>query len=425
MFMPKEADPLDTILIVDDEEPVRQTFHEWLEGAGFPCRILAAADAEAALVQANCHIIDLAILDWNLGAGNDGLRLLEDLYVFNPDVVAILVTGFAHQATPLDAMRMGVRDYLDKNQDLDRDSFLVAVTRQLERIRPAKRERWLHRSLAAFREAVEKILPLVQSAAALNDPVPLSQAIHSLLQFLVRMTGASDAVLVVRSYSEDRSQAEIYQAYGLDGSDLGASLVPFARSLAGSVVSIQEPCVMSPLTAAGAVELQTFEHGRQSLLAAPVPVGPGTQVVLELFDKQTGNAPRSFTAEDQRTIAAGAEFGGEMLRQALAERQTHRVLFDAVEAALGASDAVTESLRIHVNQRTEEPPPPAVLDSLREGLRTGAIASAAPDETLQLAEAVRVLAIKHGPAALQYCVRLVQSVRELLDRVTDPGENRP
>ena len=32
-----------------------------------------------------------------------------------------MITGFAHQATPLDAMRMGVRDYLDKNQDLDRD----------------------------------------------------------------------------------------------------------------------------------------------------------------------------------------------------------------------------------------------------------------------------------------------------------------
>ena len=115
----------ETILIVDDEEPVRQTFREWLEGADLDCLILSAADAEAALVQANQHTIDLAILDWNLGAGNDGLQLLEDLYLFNPDVVAIMVTGFAHQATPLDAMRMGVRDYLDKNQDLNRATFLA------------------------------------------------------------------------------------------------------------------------------------------------------------------------------------------------------------------------------------------------------------------------------------------------------------
>src|SRR5262245_25313700 len=141
----------DTVLIVDDEESVRQTFREWLEAGGFSCRIHTAADAESALVFANQNTIDLAILDWNLGAGNDGLQLLEDLYLFNPDVVAILVTGYAHQATPLDAMRMGVRDYLDKNQDLDREAFLRSVNKQLEKIRPAKRERKLHQSLARFR----------------------------------------------------------------------------------------------------------------------------------------------------------------------------------------------------------------------------------------------------------------------------------
>src|SRR5205807_8234433 len=139
--MPPSDAAVETILIVDDEEPVRQTFREWLESAGLNCHILSAADAEAALVQANQHIIDLAILDWNLGAGNDGLRLLEDLYLFNPDIIAVMITGFAQQATPLDAMRMGVRDYLDKNQDLNRESFLAAVGRQLHRIRPAKRER--------------------------------------------------------------------------------------------------------------------------------------------------------------------------------------------------------------------------------------------------------------------------------------------
>src|SRR5215813_2340102 len=154
--MSEAAVATDTILIVDDEESVRQTFREWLEQGARGCRILAAADAEAALTLANHETIDLAILDWNLGAGNDGLQLLEDLYLFNPDVVAIMITGFAHQATPLDAMRMGVRDYLDKNQDLDREAFLRAIGKQLERIRPAKRQRRLHLGLRAFREAVDK-----------------------------------------------------------------------------------------------------------------------------------------------------------------------------------------------------------------------------------------------------------------------------
>ena len=47
--MPPTTAEMDTVLIVDDEEPVRRTFREWLEGSGLPCRILVAADAEAAL----------------------------------------------------------------------------------------------------------------------------------------------------------------------------------------------------------------------------------------------------------------------------------------------------------------------------------------------------------------------------------------
>src|SRR5260221_2902850 len=138
------SDITETILIVDDVASVRETFREWLEGASLSCRILAASDAESALAIANQHPVDLAILDWNLETGDNGLELLQDLYAFNPDVVAILVTGYTAEPTPLEAMRMGVRDYLDKNHDLNRGTFLHAARLQLGRIRPAKRAPPLH-----------------------------------------------------------------------------------------------------------------------------------------------------------------------------------------------------------------------------------------------------------------------------------------
>lgn len=409
------------ILIVDDEEPVRQTFREWLEGAGLDCQVLTAADAEAALVQANQHTIDLAILDWNLGAGNDGLQLLEDLYLFNPDVVALMVTGYAHQATPLDAMRMGVRDYLDKNQDLNRATFLAAVRRQLDRIRPAKRERRLHQDLVAFREAVEKILPLVQSAAALNDPLPLPEAIGSLFRFLLTTTRAGDGVLLVRSYESGREPAEICGVYDAGGRPLEVDLVPFARSVAGSVLSMAEPCIMNQLeqSASEGIDLQPFERGRRSLLAAALAVAPGAHVILELFDKQgSSGEPAIFGKEDRHLIGAAADFGAEMLRQALVQRQTQRVLFDAVAAALGASNSLVESLRGPSEQRREEPPPAAVMDRLRQGL-AGSDSPVAPDVSLRLIEAVRVLALRHGSEAVEHCTRLVESLRSLLDKMAE------
>jgi ActR/RegA family two-component response regulator len=422
--MTQASEPTETILIVDDEEPVRRTFREWLVGAGLPCRILTAADAESALLQANQHTIDLAILDWALGAGDDGLQLLQDLYEFNPDVVAIMITGYANQATPLDAMRMGIRDYLDKNQDLSRETFLQAVRKQLDVIRPAKRERRLHQSLVAFREAVEKILPLVQSAAALHDPVSLPEAVGSLFRFLLQGTGARDGVLLVRRYDPSAQPAETLRVYDATGKPLDVPLTPFAHSLAASVLSRQEPCVLDrldQLAAGGSVELQPFETGRRTLLAAPLAVAPGIHVVLELFDKQGKdgqNQPSLFSEEDQRLVRSASAFGAEMLRHSLAQQQMHQLLFDAVAAALGASDSLAEDLRGTSSQRLEQPPPVAVMDQLRQSLSATSAGGPGAEESLRLAEAVRVLAVRHGPVAVQHCIRLVESLRELLDRVT-------
>jgi two-component system nitrogen regulation response regulator NtrX len=58
------------------------------------------------------------------------------------------------------------------------------------------------------------------------------------------------------------------------------------------------------------------------------------------------------------------------------------------------------------------------MDSLREGLSETPNAPVDADETLRLAEAVRVLAVRHGAMAVRHCTRLVESVRELLDSVT-------
>jgi ActR/RegA family two-component response regulator len=411
----------ETVLVVDDEEPVRKTFREWLESSGFDCNVLTAPDAEAALLLANRHTVDLAILDWNLGAGNDGLQLLEDLAVFNPDVVAIMITGFAHQATPLDAMRMGVRDYFDKNQDLDRTTFLRAVRRQLDRIRPARRERQLHHGLVTFRAAVEKILPLVRSAAAMTDPVPLSAAVQHLFRFLQRTTGAADGVLLVHSYDAGRVPPEELRAYDMTGGALPEAPVPFSRSLAAGVVGLQKPAILEEVRPAeGAVELQPFEQYRRNLLAAPLNVAPGIRVVVELFDK-----PGGFTEGDRLLAAATADFGAEILRQALAERQSHRVLFDAVEAALGAGDAVAKTLAEVKTPRPEEPPPAAVLDQLRRGLSEGPESSPDARATLRLAEAVRVLSLRYGPSAVDHCTRLVESLRGLLDEATGVAEGAP
>jgi hypothetical protein len=234
---------------------------------------------------------------------------------------------------------------------------------------------------------------------------------------LQQVTHASDAVLLVRQFM---SPGERCLVYDKEGKQLDVTLVPFNRSIAGSVVSIQDACILRDLdrSAGGSVELQPFERGRRCVLAIPLGVAANVQAIIELFDKRGPAGDAVFTPEDQRLLQAAAAFGTDLLRQALTQRQTNQVLLDAVIAALGAGDHVAQSLAgTATNQRPEQPPPAEVMDQLREGLRTSGSSAAEAGAQLRLAEAIRVLAVRHGSAAVEHCVRLVESLRELLDKV--------
>jgi hypothetical protein len=257
----------------------------------------------------------------------------------------------------------------------------------------------------------------------LSDPVPLPEAIRSLFRFLLRSTAAREGVLLARSHDPARQPAEIYRAYDTEGNALVVDLVAFSQSVAGTVVSLQRPSVMKQLgrDPTPEIALQPFERGRASLLAVPLAVGPGIHVVLELFDKQRGNGDldeRGFTETDQQMVSTAADLGVDLLRHALSERQTQQVLFDAIAAALNAGDSVAATLKDSASQRREQPPPGPVLDQLREGLRATGTPTADAEETLRLIEAIRVLSVSHGPAAVQHCTRLVEDLRALLDKVT-------
>src|SRR5262249_29565178 len=198
-------------------------------------------------------------------------------------------------------------------------------------------------------------------------------------RFLLRSTGARDGVLLVRDYDPGRQPAELCRAYDVQGETLSAPLVPFSRSLAGAAASMGQAHLLNrPGESPLGVELQAFERGRRSLLVAPLTSAPGLQVIVELFDKPG----EGFAESDRQLVTAAADFGGEVLRHALAERQTHRALFEAIDAALRAGDSLSATLpltlpsppggegrvRGSAAERLLEPPPPAVMEQLSESL---------------------------------------------------------
>jgi len=133
------ADQL-TVLVVDDEEPIRDSCRQVLTKAGYECH--TAVDGIEGLHFAHQVDPDLVLLDLMM-PGMDGLSMLDQRLRIHPNVVCIVITGYATIESAVDAMKHGAFDFLPK--PFTPDELRVIVTRGLD-------QRTLLLETAALRE---------------------------------------------------------------------------------------------------------------------------------------------------------------------------------------------------------------------------------------------------------------------------------
>jgi signal transduction histidine kinase len=115
------------ILIVDDEEAVRDLFSTYLS-EHYPCT--TASSAEEALVHLAREPYALMLTDMKM-PGLSGVELLRKVVERYPDTIVIMISGVDRTQRVLDAVRLGAFDYLVKPCDLD--VLDLCVERGLER----------------------------------------------------------------------------------------------------------------------------------------------------------------------------------------------------------------------------------------------------------------------------------------------------
>ena len=103
--------PPSRVLIVDDDESVRVTTAAILEQEGY--EVATASDGREALEMAARSHYDLVLTDLRM-EDMDGMTLLHELQTRHPNVVTIVLTGYASIESSIDALRQGVYDYLVK-----------------------------------------------------------------------------------------------------------------------------------------------------------------------------------------------------------------------------------------------------------------------------------------------------------------------
>jgi putative nucleotidyltransferase with HDIG domain len=150
----------DRILVVDDEETIREIVSQMLGGAQFRTR-QAASGVEALSILESGEEFDLVLSDLMM-AEMDGIALLERAKERYPDMPIVMVTAVHDIQVALKALRNGAYDYLLK--PFEREQLLATVRRALE-------NRRLKRENDAYRTNLESLVAArtQQWKAALSD----------------------------------------------------------------------------------------------------------------------------------------------------------------------------------------------------------------------------------------------------------------
>lgn len=164
-----------SILIVDDEESVRDSLYNWFIEDGYKVECAENAKKALSMIESGSYHIILADIKM---PGMDGLEMQRRIKSLNKDLVVIIMTAFASVDSAVQALKDGAYDYITKPFDPDDLSHLIRnATKQiaLKVENEALKEKLISLEniddLVGSSEAMRKVLKEVETVAQSNSSV--------------------------------------------------------------------------------------------------------------------------------------------------------------------------------------------------------------------------------------------------------------
>ncbi len=170
--------PFRSVLIADDEEPMRHLLSLFLRDHGYEVR--AVANGEEALKELAARDYDLVLSDVRMPRMG-GLELLRQAQRLRPGLTVIMMSAYGSHDSAIEAMKAGAYDYVSK--PFKPDEVLLVLHKAEERERLARENRRLRTELAdeyrvenlvGASDAMAEVLKQVRKVAPLKTTVLLS-----------------------------------------------------------------------------------------------------------------------------------------------------------------------------------------------------------------------------------------------------------
>jgi DNA-binding NtrC family response regulator len=164
------SNPADAILVVDDEEVMRDVLQSLLQPAGYTVSL--AENAEQALELVRKKAFGAAIVDVML-PDMSGIELLDELKKLDPELVVLMITAFASVETAITAMKKGAFDYVTKPFKHEEVLHILANGLKQRRLQDENRQlRSALRDQGRFTEIVGKSPKMQQVFGLISQAAP-------------------------------------------------------------------------------------------------------------------------------------------------------------------------------------------------------------------------------------------------------------
>ena len=157
---------LNSVIVVDDEAPIREAVQQWLTLSGFNVQVFSRA--EDCLAQLPEHFPGVIMSDVRM-PGMSGLELLARIQALDADLPVILLTGHGDVPMAVDAMREGAYDFLEK--PFSPETLVRNLRRALEKRELILENRRLHERADARSQLDATLLGVSPSLQTLRSQV--------------------------------------------------------------------------------------------------------------------------------------------------------------------------------------------------------------------------------------------------------------
>ncbi|TKB08336.1 sigma-54 dependent transcriptional regulator [Desulforhopalus sp. IMCC35007] len=172
-----------SILIVDDEESLRNTFRIFLTRAGYE-NVQTVASFDEAISAASSEDFDLIICDIVLES-HSGIDLLQQFNDMGITCPVVIITGFPQVETASDAVRLGAFDYIPK--PVEKETLLKTARLALRQYRLEQEKKKADAARDQYRKVLETIFKSVSDTIiSVDSSLTIEEINHTSLQLFSR-----------------------------------------------------------------------------------------------------------------------------------------------------------------------------------------------------------------------------------------------